>query len=130
MLTYISTVLPSTTGSDDGIHVVMAGYNRTRYVEELLERTDALPPSFTVHLHLEYWTLNNGSKFLYNNQIAVRVSCRPLCLELTDVYSRCLMIYGHTGYQWTFLSCSKQLGCLFMRVRPGTAPIFTVTLTM
>lgn len=48
----------------------MAGYNRTRYVEELLERTDALSPSFTVHLHLEYWTLNNGSKFLYNNQIA------------------------------------------------------------
>jgi transcription factor SPT20 len=52
----------------------MAGYNRTRYVEELLEQTDALPPSFSVHLHPEYWTLNNGSKFLYNNQIAVRVS--------------------------------------------------------
>ncbi|KAF8074624.1 Spt20 family-domain-containing protein [Lyophyllum atratum] len=48
----------------------MAGYNRTRYVEALLERTEALPPSFTIHLHLEYWTLNNGSKFLYNNQIA------------------------------------------------------------
>lgn len=51
----------------------MAGYNRTRHVEELLERTESLPPSFTVHLHPEYWTLNNGSKFLYNNQIAVRL---------------------------------------------------------
>jgi hypothetical protein len=49
----------------------MAIYNRTRYAEELLEKTDSLPPSFTIHLHLEYWTLNNGSKFLYNNQIAV-----------------------------------------------------------
>ena len=50
----------------------MASYNTTRYVEDLLERTQSLPPSFTIHLHLEYWTLNNGSKFLYNNQIAVR----------------------------------------------------------
>ncbi|KAF9461492.1 Spt20 family-domain-containing protein [Collybia nuda] len=48
----------------------MAGYNRTRFVEELLERTESSPPSFTVHLHSEYWTLNQGSKFLYNNQIA------------------------------------------------------------
>lgn len=43
-------------------------------MEELLESTEALPPSFAVHLHLEYWTLNNGSKFLYNNQIAVRLT--------------------------------------------------------
>lgn len=49
----------------------MAGYNRTRYVEQLLEKTEPLPPSFTVHLHPEYWVLNNGSKFLYHNQIAV-----------------------------------------------------------
>ncbi|KAF8159849.1 Spt20 family-domain-containing protein [Crassisporium funariophilum] len=48
----------------------MAGYNRTRYVEHLLEKTEGLPPSFTVHLHPEYWVLNNGSKFLYHNQIA------------------------------------------------------------
>ncbi|KAG6855908.1 hypothetical protein H0H87_009514 [Tephrocybe sp. NHM501043] len=48
----------------------MASYNTTRFVEDLLERTVALPPSFTVHLHPEHWTLNNGSKFLYNNQIA------------------------------------------------------------
>ncbi|KAF8880178.1 transcription factor Spt20 [Infundibulicybe gibba] len=48
----------------------MAGYNRTRYVEDLLERTEALPPSFTIHLHPEHWTLNKGPKFLYNNPIA------------------------------------------------------------
>jgi transcription factor SPT20 len=50
----------------------MAGYNLTRSVEELLEKTESSSPSFTVHLHSEYWTLNNGSKFLYNNQVAVR----------------------------------------------------------
>ncbi|KAF9054635.1 Spt20 family-domain-containing protein [Panaeolus papilionaceus] len=48
----------------------MAGYNRTRYVEQLLEKTESSPPSFTVHLYPEYWVLNNGSKFLYHNQIA------------------------------------------------------------
>lgn len=51
----------------------MAGYNRSRAVEELLERTASSPPSFTVHLHPESWTLNNGLKFMYNHQIAVRV---------------------------------------------------------
>lgn len=53
------------------VPALMAGYNRTRYVEQLLEKTESLPPSFTVHLHSEYWVLNNGSKFLYHNQIAV-----------------------------------------------------------
>ncbi|PPQ70665.1 hypothetical protein CVT24_000673 [Panaeolus cyanescens] len=48
----------------------MSGYNRTRYVEQLLEKTESSPPSFTVHLYPEYWVLNNGSKFLYHNQIA------------------------------------------------------------
>ncbi|KAF9523372.1 Spt20 family-domain-containing protein [Crepidotus variabilis] len=48
----------------------MAGYNRTRYVEQLLEKTEDALPSFTVHLHAEYWILNHGSKFLYHNPIA------------------------------------------------------------
>ncbi|KAF8184422.1 Spt20 family-domain-containing protein, partial [Pholiota molesta] len=48
----------------------MADYNRTRSVEQLLDKTESLPPSFTVHLHPEHWVLNNGSKFLYHNQIA------------------------------------------------------------
>jgi len=66
----------------------MAGYNRTRYVEQLLEKTESLPPSFAVHLHSEYWVLNNGSKFLYNNQIAVsdwKVVIR--CVLLTALQS-------------------------------------------
>jgi hypothetical protein len=28
-------------------------------------------PSFTINLYPEHWTLNNGSKFLYNNPVAV-----------------------------------------------------------
>ncbi|KAJ7609066.1 Spt20 family-domain-containing protein [Roridomyces roridus] len=48
----------------------MAGYNRTRYVEELLDKNEANAPSFSVHLHPEHWTLNNVSKFLYNTQIS------------------------------------------------------------
>ena len=53
----------------------MAGYNLTREVEDLLERIEPLPPSFTVHLHPDYWTLNSGSKWLYNNQVAVSAMC-------------------------------------------------------
>ncbi|KAJ7068910.1 Spt20 family-domain-containing protein [Mycena belliarum] len=48
----------------------MAGYNRTRYVEDLLEKNASHPPSFSVHLHPDYWTLNNASKFLYNTPIS------------------------------------------------------------
>lgn len=51
---------------------LIESYNRTRFSEELLGRLKGHPPSFTVHLHPEYWVLNNGSKFLYQNQIAVR----------------------------------------------------------
>ncbi|KAF9060734.1 Spt20 family-domain-containing protein, partial [Rhodocollybia butyracea] len=38
--------------------------------QELLERNKSEPPSFIVQLHPEYWTLNSGSRFLYNNQYA------------------------------------------------------------
>ncbi|KAJ7498060.1 Spt20 family-domain-containing protein, partial [Mycena galericulata] len=36
----------------------------------LLEKNESQPPSFSVHLHPEHWTLNNVSKFLYNTQIS------------------------------------------------------------
>jgi transcription factor SPT20 len=66
----------------------MAGYNRTRYVEQLLEKTESLPPSISVHLHSEHWVLNNGSKFQYNNQIAVRNSIAVAgCVSLTALKS-------------------------------------------
>ena len=58
----------------------MAGYNLTRTVEDVLDRFDKDPnnqPSFTVHLHVEYWTLNSGSKFLYNNPVAVSSAFIP-----------------------------------------------------
>ena len=51
----------------------MAMYNMTRFVQGLLKAHEHSPPSFTVRLYREYWTLNNGSKFLYNNQIAVGI---------------------------------------------------------
>jgi transcription factor SPT20 len=49
----------------------MTGYNITRSAEELLDKYEFDPPSFSIHLHPEYWTLNNGPKFLYNNPVAV-----------------------------------------------------------
>ncbi|KAF8993803.1 Spt20 family-domain-containing protein [Cyathus striatus] len=81
----------------------MAGYNRTRFVEDLLERTSNDPPSFTVHLHPEHWVLNNGSKFLYHNQMAallddIRAHRIPVdFLDLFDAvrvpfYDGCLIV--------------------------------------
>lgn len=52
----------------------MAGYNQTRFVEDLLDSNEYSPPSFTVNLYPEHWNLNGGSKFLYNNQVAVSIS--------------------------------------------------------
>lgn len=49
----------------------MAGYNITRSVDDLLKKHGDAPPSLTIRLHPDYWTLNNGSKFLYNHQTAV-----------------------------------------------------------
>ncbi|KAI5823295.1 hypothetical protein K523DRAFT_421564 [Schizophyllum commune Tattone D] len=49
---------------------MMVDYNRTRFVDSLLENNKDQPPSFKIHLHAEHWNLNNGSKFLYNNQVA------------------------------------------------------------
>lgn len=53
----------------------MANYNLTRHVDDLLNTTQNLPPSFTVHLKSAHWCLNNfnaGAKFAYNHQVAVR----------------------------------------------------------
>ncbi|KAJ3729949.1 Spt20 family-domain-containing protein [Lentinula guzmanii] len=46
----------------------MDSYNRTRFVEGLLERYKAELPSFTIHLHPDAWTLNSGSRCRYDNQ--------------------------------------------------------------
>ncbi|KAI0796211.1 Spt20 family-domain-containing protein [Abortiporus biennis] len=48
----------------------MASYNMTRFVEDLLDANAESSSSFTVNLYPEHWTLNNGSKFLYNNHLA------------------------------------------------------------
>ncbi|KAH9943857.1 Spt20 family-domain-containing protein [Amylocystis lapponica] len=81
----------------------MAGYNLTRTIEELLRQHEHSPPSFTVRLYPDYWTLNNGSKFLYNNQIAsllddIRAQRIPVdFLELFDeaklpFYDGCMIV--------------------------------------
>ncbi|CAL1715167.1 unnamed protein product [Somion occarium] len=47
----------------------MVSYNTTRYMNELLDKHAPDPPSFTVRLYPEHWTIG-GSRFLYNNQMA------------------------------------------------------------
>ncbi|KAI0766658.1 Spt20 family-domain-containing protein [Trametes elegans] len=84
----------------------MAVYNTSRFIEGLLKTTESSPPSFTVRLYREYWTLNNGSKFLYNNQVAsllddIRTRHIPVdFLELFDTaklpfYEGCLIVELH-----------------------------------
>ena len=61
----VDVTVPATVAARMGAPSVAA-------VQELLAQHEASPPSFTVHLYPEHWTLNHGSKFLYNNQVAVR----------------------------------------------------------
>ncbi|KAF8141930.1 Spt20 family-domain-containing protein [Boletus edulis] len=81
----------------------MTSYNITRSAEELLDKYESDPPSFSIHLHPEYWTLNNGPKFLYNNPVAsllddVRAHRIPVdYLELFDsanvpFYDGCMLV--------------------------------------
>ena len=55
----------------------MAGYNQARFVQDLLQKTEGKPPSFTVNLYPDYWSLN-GSRFNYHIQMAVRVTLLSL----------------------------------------------------
>ncbi|KAH9893546.1 Spt20 family-domain-containing protein [Cubamyces lactineus] len=82
---------------------MMAVYNTSRFIDGLLKSHENSPPSFTVRLYREHWTLNNGSKFLYNNQIAsllddIRTRHIPVdFLELFDqaklpFYEGCLIV--------------------------------------
>ncbi|KZT09823.1 uncharacterized protein LAESUDRAFT_747862 [Laetiporus sulphureus 93-53] len=81
----------------------MAGYNLKRSVDDLLEAHQLSPPSFTVKLYPDYWTLNNGSKCLYNNHMAsllddIRARRIPVdFLELFDTaklpfYEGCMIV--------------------------------------
>lgn len=113
--------LGTTLGGLNSIFILirhMAGYNRTRSVEQLLEKTESEQPSFTVHLHPEFWVLNNGSKFLYQNQIAVCVVPLPFILSClnTRILSLYSMIYVDIVYRWTFLNCLTWPGYLFTMV--------------
>ncbi|KAF8330505.1 Spt20 family-domain-containing protein [Amanita rubescens] len=48
----------------------MAGHNKSRFVQDLLQRTEGKPPSFTVNLYPDYWSLNNGARFHYHIPMA------------------------------------------------------------
>jgi len=98
----------------------MAGYNLTRSVEELLDKTSTLPPSFTIHFYKEHWTLNNGSKFLYGNQVAVRI-ISPFPCRATSTnppLSRYSMTFGRIEYPLTFWSSLTWQGYRSTMVRP------------
>ncbi|KAI0832010.1 Spt20 family-domain-containing protein [Trametes gibbosa] len=81
----------------------MSVYNTSRFVNGILKSHENSPPSFTVRLYREHWTLNNGSKFLYNNQTAsllddIRTRHIPVdFLQLFDAarlpfYEGCLIV--------------------------------------
>ncbi|KAG6334563.1 hypothetical protein ID866_4518, partial [Astraeus odoratus] len=81
----------------------MTGYNITRSAEELLDEYESSPPSFSIHLYPDHWTLNNGPKFRYNNPVAsflddVRAHRIPVdFLELFDsarvpFYDGCMVV--------------------------------------
>ena len=54
-------------------------YNLTRETQSILEQYENSPPSFSVQLYSDNWTLNSGPKFLYNSP-AYTVRCLPLPL--------------------------------------------------
>ena len=77
----------------------VTGYNILRDDSTLLDENANSPPSLTVYLFPDYWTLNNGPKFLYNNQVSVRaifLMYRVLRLLMTHV---CYPVHprGHTS---------------------------------
>ena len=50
-------------------------YNLTRETQAILSQHESSPPSFSVQLYHDNWTLNSGPKFLYNTPtFAVRLS--------------------------------------------------------
>ncbi len=42
-------------------------YNLTREAQSILDENKNSPPSFSVQLYHDNWTLNSGPKFLYNS---------------------------------------------------------------
>ncbi|TDL23759.1 hypothetical protein BD410DRAFT_149052 [Rickenella mellea] len=46
------------------------GYNVMRDDKEFLDENSSSPPSFSIYLYPEHWTLNNGPKFLYTHQVS------------------------------------------------------------
>jgi len=61
-----------------------AMYNLTREAQSILEQHENSPPSFSIQLYHDNWTLNSGPKFLYNSPAyTVRSLHCPLSLPFT-----------------------------------------------
>lgn len=58
-------------------------YNLTRHASDLLDKYGDAPASLSIQLYPDHWTLNSGSKFLYNSPAAVSFLCR-LILNITQ----------------------------------------------
>jgi hypothetical protein len=97
-------------------------------MKDLLARNEARPPSFAVHLHPDYWTLNNGSKFLYNNQIAVCFSLPSYSSERakSKLNSLCSMTYALIVFQLTFSTYSMRQRFLSMMVSAPLAIFLSI----
>ncbi|KAA1468931.1 hypothetical protein DENSPDRAFT_549094 [Dentipellis sp. KUC8613] len=78
-------------------------YNLSRQNADLLKKHVDSPPSLSVQLHPDHWTLNSGSKFLYNSPAAallddIRAQRIPVdLLELFDAakvpfYEGCMIV--------------------------------------
>lgn len=83
---------------------IMTSYNTVRSVKELLQSHKSSPPSFTVKLYPDYWILNNGSKCLYNNPVAVCLPARcalPAGLTYVAMRSPYWTTSARNEYPWT-----------------------------
>ncbi|KLO13248.1 hypothetical protein SCHPADRAFT_915317 [Schizopora paradoxa] len=68
-----------------------SGYNIVRDDKVLLDAYNNSPPSFVINLFPSHWTLNNGPKFMYNNQVSsiledIRAFRIPV--DFVDVFDR------------------------------------------
>jgi len=58
-------------------------YNQPKFAQKLLKKYRDSPPSFTINLYDDHWTLNKGpSKFLYTQPVSVgRVPAEFIALD-------------------------------------------------
>lgn len=71
--------------------------------KDLLKRNEDAPPSFTVNLFQDYWTLNSSSKFLYNNQIASLlddIRAHRIPIDFLDLFAAAKVAFFDGAYSF------------------------------